>query len=60
MSNLVTVRAGRIAATRSRDDRIEHTRERFRPHIHNEYYHLDQPEDWTNFRRTSTPAVPLP
>ena len=34
------------AATRSRDDRIEHTRERFRPHIHNEYYNLDQPEDW--------------
>ena len=34
------------AVTRSRDDRIEHTRERFRPHIHNEYYNMDQPEDW--------------
>ena len=34
------------AVTRSRDDRIEHQRERFRPQIHNEYYNLVQPEDW--------------
>ena len=34
------------AVTRSRDDRVEHLRERFRPQIHNEYYNLVQPEDW--------------
>ena len=33
-------------ATRSRDDRIEHTRERYRPQVHNEYYNLNEPDDW--------------
>ena len=34
------------AVTRCRDDRLEHLRPRFRPQIHNEYYNLNQPEDW--------------
>jgi len=39
------------AVTRSRDDRIEHTRPNFKPQVHNEYYNLNQPNSWEQGNR---------